>query len=99
MTPEVLAKSTESFINQHSIKFRLEMKANAEKPEEERITNNHQFDCVYIFDDYPTETAEFEALSEAKQKISFVIVIDPKLSWSSAPEMPDEDDPSEEVEA
>ena len=36
MSPAVLAKATESFIANHNVKFRLEMKANLDKPEEER---------------------------------------------------------------
>ena len=59
MTPEVLAKATESFISNHNVKFRLEMKANLDKPEEERVKNTKKFDCLYIFDDFPTETADF----------------------------------------
>lgn len=30
---------------------------------------------MYVFDDYPTETEDFEALAAAKQNISIVLVL------------------------
>lgn len=64
------------------------MKANLDKPEEERVKNTKKFDCLYIFDDYPTETVDFEALANAKQNIAYAFVVEPKIVWASAPEMP-----------
>jgi hypothetical protein len=41
---------------------------------------------LYVFDDFPSESADFEAMATANQGVKFIFVIDPKISWASAPE-------------
>lgn len=45
----------------------------------------NKIDCIYIFDDFPTETTDFEALTAANQGIKYIFVIEPKITWASAP--------------
>lgn len=38
---------------------------------------------------------EFEELAKIGENIRFVLVIDPKVTWANAPELPEEDNEEE----
>ncbi len=86
LTPQVLAKATDSYINNQNVKIRLQKKVLLEKPETAEIQKNKNIDCLYVFDDFPLQAPDFEALATANQGVKFVFVFDPKISWASAPE-------------
>ena len=46
---------------------------------------------IYLFDDFPENKEEFEALASAKEGVKYVLVVDPKVTWVNAPEVPDEE--------
>lgn len=46
---------------------------------------------VYLLDDFPENKEEFEALAEVKEGVKYVLVVDPKVTWANAPELPEEE--------
>jgi hypothetical protein len=46
---------------------------------------------MYVFDDFPESKEEFEELAAVNEGVKYVIVVDPKVSWANAPELPEEE--------
>lgn len=53
LTPQVLAKATDAYLNNLSVKIRMEKKVLLEKPETAEQEKNKKIDCIYVFDDFP----------------------------------------------
>ena len=45
---------------------------------------------MYVFEDFPENREEYEELAATKEGVKYVLVVDPKISWANAPELPEE---------
>ena len=48
---------------------------------------------LYWLVDFPEDTEEFEQIAAAEENLQYVVVVDPKVTWANAPELPEEEEP------
>jgi hypothetical protein len=46
---------------------------------------------LYVLEDFPDTKDEFEEIATIGEGVRYVLVVDPKINWASAPELPEED--------
>ena len=53
---------------------------------------------MYVLDDFPEKKEEFEAMAAIGEDVKYLLVIDPKITWANAPELPDQEELGKEVQ-
>ena len=88
MTGSVFSKAVQSLVASLVVKSRVEKKNSPEAFANEI----RKYDVMYTFNDLAESTEEYEEMASAGEGVKYVLVIDPKISWANAPELPEEEE-------